>query len=82
MGLKVSGDEVTLAQRQRVAQALQQAIDTAKENDVGPVSFSDLLLAVGAKLCKMSGIGEEDFINAARGHYREKTIDPDNDLMH
>lgn len=78
MGLKVTGNRTT-EQRQRVADALHEAMEKARDNDVGPVSFSDLLLAVSAKLCRMSGVDEEAYVNAAREHYREKNIDPDSD---
>lgn len=79
MGLKAEALEMT-EKRQKVADAMDVLIGVARENDVGPIALSDLLLSVSSALCKRSGINKEDYVRAASQHWDESRA-PNEDVV-
>ena len=62
-------DENRITQRKRVAAAMDAVVEVAKENDVGPISLSDLLLSLAASLYRAQGRTKDVFMAAASETY-------------
>jgi hypothetical protein len=58
-------EEKRLEQRQRVADALGDVLEVARLNDVGPLSFSELMMSVSASLYRNGGKDKQTFLRMA-----------------
>lgn len=62
-------DELKLERRKRVADAMEDVVEIAKINGVGPVSFAGLLVTMAAALFRAHGCPKEVFLKAAADGY-------------
>lgn len=58
-------DEKTIEQRKRVAAAMDDVMEIARLNEVGPLSFSDLLMSMAAALYRSQGRSKDVFLKMA-----------------
>lgn len=58
-------------QRTLVAREMDKVVQFAKENDIGPVAFSELMVSMAAALCKVSGVSRANFVVMAGGYFDE-----------
>lgn len=56
-------------QRQRVAAAMNDVMEIAKINEVGPLSFSELMLGLASALYRSQGRSREAFLKIAGDIY-------------
>lgn len=71
-----------IRQRERVAKAVDAAVDVARENGVGPLSLSDLFMTMAAVFCKGGGVSRRDFLDAAAQHFDEALTAKPDELQH
>ena len=66
-------DPHKIEQRKRVAAAMDAVVEVAKENEVGPISLSDLLLSLASALYRAQGRTKDVFLAAAVGAYEQNS---------
>jgi hypothetical protein len=62
-------DEKTIEQRKRVAAAMDDVMEIARLNEVGPLSFSDLLMSMAAALYRSQGRSKDVVLKMAGETY-------------
>jgi hypothetical protein len=62
-------DEKTIEQRKRVAAAMDDVMEIARLNEVGPLSFSDLLMSMASALYRSQGRSKDVFLKMAGETY-------------
>jgi hypothetical protein len=62
-------DEKMIEQRKRVAAAMDDVMEIARLNEVGPLSFSDLLMSMAAALYRSQGRSKDVFLKMANETY-------------
>jgi len=62
-----------IEQRKKVAAAMDSAMDIARENEVGPLAFSDLMMSMASALYKSQGRPKEEFLQVAAEAYDRAT---------
>lgn len=66
-------DEKTIEQRKRVAAAMDDVMEIAKMNEVGPLSFSDLLMSMASALYRSQGRSKDVFLKMAGETYDQNS---------
>lgn len=66
-------DEKTIEQRKRVAAAMDDVMEIAKMNEVGPLSFSDLMMSMASALYRSQGRSKDVFLKMAADMYDQNS---------
>lgn len=66
-------DDKRIEQRKCVAAAMDDVMEIARLNEVGPLSFSDLMMALAASLYRSQGRSKDVFLKMAGDSYDQNS---------